>query len=320
VLHPFEKKQPSKGTVVLEYPPTALLVKFDGAEWVLGDLDPGVYPVKVQKKDWYVDSDSPKPKIKVTREQVGIGPDYARTAYSTQGLTLDAALVDLCFSDETNPTTAYVALSRVRGADDVLIIQDFDIEPFQQGIPVGPKWLLKTLRREDLSADIAAYDDALIAQREAEVIARDAVKATNGSKLKAKKKISNKGRVRTAEQNAAKRLRESTDEQKAAKRLRQSTDEQKAAKRLRDSKRVRTDEQKAAERLRQSTDEQKAAKRLHDSKRVRTDEQKAAERLRQSTDEQKAAKRLRDSKRVRTDEQKAAKRLRDRKQKAAKRV
>ena len=281
---------------MLEYPPTALLVKFDSAEWVLGDLDPGVYPVKVQKKDWYVDSDSPKPKIKVTREQVGIGPDYARTAYSTQGLTLDAALVDLCFSDETNPTTAYVALSRVRGADDVLIIQDFNIEPFQQGTPVGPKWLLKTLRREDLSADIAAYDDALIAQREAEVIARDAVKATKDSMLKAKKKISNKRRgpqVRTAEQKAAKQLRESTDEQKAAKRLRESkrvhTAEQKAAKRLRDSKRVRTAEQKAAKRLRESTDEQKAAKRL-----------------RESTDEQKAAKRLRNSKRVRTNEQKAA--------------
>ena len=74
-----------------------------------------------------------------------LGPDYARTAYSTQGLTLDAALVDLCFSDETNPTTAYVALSRVRGANDVLIIQEFDIAPFQQGVPVGPKWLLKTL-------------------------------------------------------------------------------------------------------------------------------------------------------------------------------
>jgi hypothetical protein len=118
--------------------------------------------------------------------------------------------------------------------------------------------LLKTLRREDLSADIAAYDDALIAQREAEVIARDAVKATNDSKLKAKKKISNKGRgpqVRTAEQKAAKRLRESSDEQKAAKRLR-------------DSKRVRTDEHKAAKRLRDS--KQKAAKRLRDGKRVRT--------------------------------------------------
>ena len=258
MLHPFEKKQPSKGTVVLEYPPTSLLVKFDGAEWVLGDLDPGVYPVKVQKKDWYVDSDSPKPKIKVTREQVGIGTDYARTAYSTQGLILDAALVDLCFSDETNPTTAYVALSRVRGADDVLIIQDFNIEPFQQGTPVGPKWLLKTLRREDLSADIAAYDDALIAQREAEVIARDAVKATKDSMLKAKKKISNKRRgpqVRTVGQKAAKRLRESTVEQKAAKRLRDSnrvrevrTAEQKEAKRLRDSQRVRTAEQKAARR------------------------------------------------------------------------
>ena len=243
VLHPFEKKQPSKGTVVLEYSPTALLVKFDGADWVLGDLDPGVYPVKVQKKDWYVDSDSLKPKIKVTREQVGVGPDYARTAYSTQGLTLDAALVDLCFSDETNPTTAYVALSRVRGANDVLTIQDFDIEPFQQGIPVGPKWLLKTLRGEDLSADIAAYDEALIAQREAESAARDKVKATKDGVLKAKKKIYNKSsnklradkgrvsQVRTHEQTTAKRLCDS-------KRI--LTNDQRTAKQLRDSKRIRT--------------------------------------------------------------------------------
>ena len=200
VLHPFEKKQPSKGTVVLEYSPIALLVKFDGADWVLGDLDPGVYPVKPQKKDWYVDSDSPKPKNKVSREQVGVGPDYARTAYSTQGLTLDAALVDLCFSDETNPTTAYVALSRVRGANDVLIIQEFGIEPFQQGIPVGPKWLLKTLRGEDLSADITAYDEALRLQREAEVAARESTKAAKDSVrkttrlIKKNKRRADKGR------------------------------------------------------------------------------------------------------------------------------
>ena len=253
VLHPFEKKQPSKGTVVLEYSPTALLVKFDGADWVLGDLDPGVYPVKVQKKDWYLDSDSPKPENKVSREQVGVGPDYARTAYSTQGLTLDAALVDLCFSDETNPTTAYVALSRVRGANDVLIIQEFDIEPFQQGIPVGPRWLLKTLRGEDLSADIAAYDEALILQREAEKAARDSAKATkDGVRLANKKIVNEKTNKRRADKGRAleysKRVR--TDEQTAAKRLRDSkrilTDVQTAAKRLRDSKRTYSPAQKAA--------------------------------------------------------------------------
>ena len=254
VLHPFEKKQSSKGTVVLEYSPTALLVKFDGADWVLGDLDPGVYPVKVQKKDWYVDSDSPKPKNKVSREQVGVGPDYARTAYSTQGLTLDAALVDLCFSDETNPTTAYVALSRVRGANDVLIIQEFDIEPFQQGIPVGPKWLLKTLRGEDLSADIAAYDEALILQREAEKAARGSAKAIKDGVRKANKKIVNGGR------DQKKSIKRRADKGRAleySKRVRTVTDEQTTARRLSDSKRI-------------LTDDQRAAKRLRDSKRIRT--------------------------------------------------
>ena len=192
----------------------------------------------------------------MSREQVGVGPDYARTAYSTQGLTLDAALVDLCFSDETNPTTAYVALSRVRGANDVLIIQEFDIEPFQQGIPVGPKWLLKTLRGEDLSADIAAYDEALILQREAEKAARDSAKATKDGVRNANKKIGNeKSNKRRADKGRAleysKRVR--TDSKRIL------TDDQTAAKRLRDSKRIRT-----------YSPDQTAAKRLRDSKRIRT--------------------------------------------------
>ena len=162
--------------------------------------------------------------------------------------------LDLCLSDETNPTTAYVALSRVRGANDVLIIQNFDIEPFQQGIPVGPKWLLKTLRGEDLSADIAAYDEALIAQRETELAAQDKVKATKDVVLKANKKIYDKSR----------------NKRKAEER----TDEQTTAKRLRDSKRVRTDEQITAKRIYDSkrilTDVQLRAKQLRDSKRIRT--------------------------------------------------
>ena len=211
-------------------------------------------------KNVNVDSDSPKPKNKVSREQVGVGPDYARTAYSTQGLTLDAALVDLCFSDETNPTTAYVALSRVRGANDVLIIQEFDIEPFQQGIPVGPKWLLKTLRGEDLSADIAAYDEALILQREAEKAARDSAKATKDGVRRANKKIVNSGRD---QKKSNKRRADKGRALEYSKRVRTVTDEQTTAKRLSDSKRI-------------LTDDQTAAKRLRDSKRTYSPAQKAA--------------------------------------------
>ena len=117
----------------------------------------GTYPVKVAKKTWFVDENRMCPVLRVSRTQTPVGPDYARTAYSTQGLTLDAAIVDLCFDENTDPTTAYIAMSRVRCADDILIMQAFNIDIFRQGIPIGPAMLMKHLRGEDLEADIAAH-------------------------------------------------------------------------------------------------------------------------------------------------------------------
>ena len=65
--------------------------------------------------------------------------------------------MDLCFDENTDPTTAYIAMSRVRCADDILIMQAFNINIFRQGIPIGPAMLMKHLRGEDLEADIAAH-------------------------------------------------------------------------------------------------------------------------------------------------------------------
>ena len=129
---------------------------------------------------------------------------------------------------------------------------------------------MKTLRGEDLSADIAAYDEALILQREAEKAARDSAKATkDGVRLANKKIVNEKTNKRRADKGRALEY---------SKRVR--TDEQTAAKRLRDSKRVRTDEQTTAKGLSDSkrilTDVQTAAKRLRDSKRTYSPAQKAA--------------------------------------------
>ena len=158
VLEDGEDTLHKKGAAVLKKPPKALIVKFDNAEWQLeGMQDPGTYPIKVAKKTWYLDDKRPCPVLRVSRTQTPIGPDYARTAYSSQGLTLDAAIVDLCFDDNTDPTTAYIAMSRVRCADDILIMQEFDIKIFQKGIPIGPAMLLKFLRGEDMDSDIAAH-------------------------------------------------------------------------------------------------------------------------------------------------------------------
>ena len=46
--------------------------------------------------------------LKVKRTQQPVAPDYARTAYNSQGMTLPAAIVDLCFDENMDPATAYV--------------------------------------------------------------------------------------------------------------------------------------------------------------------------------------------------------------------
>jgi hypothetical protein len=144
-----------------------MYVEFDNAPWsVDGIADQGVYPVTAITKYWHVD---PKGQtLKVKRTQQPVAPDYARTAYSSQGMTLAAAIVDLCFDENMDPATAYVSLSRVKTADDILIMQAFGIQAFTQGSPLGPRMLLKKLRGEDIQPDIDAHLSEEAQQREEE--------------------------------------------------------------------------------------------------------------------------------------------------------
>ena len=81
--------------------------------------------------------DQQEKTLKVKRTQQPVAPDYACTAYNSQGMTLPAAIVDLCFDENMDPATAYVSLSRVKVADDILIMQAFNLKPFTQGSPLG---------------------------------------------------------------------------------------------------------------------------------------------------------------------------------------
>ena len=45
--------------------------------------------------------------------------------------------------------TAYVAMSRFKTASDLIIIQSFDLQTFQQGVPGQPTLLLKYLALEN---------------------------------------------------------------------------------------------------------------------------------------------------------------------------
>ena len=67
-----------------------------------------------------------------------------------QGFTLKQAIVDLNFDSNTNKSTGYVALSRVKKADDILIMQPFKADIFQQGPMQQPKMLYAHMRGESI--------------------------------------------------------------------------------------------------------------------------------------------------------------------------
>ena len=59
-----------------------------------------------------------------------------------------AAIVDMQISAGTSPMSSYVAFTRVKKAEDLLIFRPFDRELFNQGDLEGPNLLLQVLRGE----------------------------------------------------------------------------------------------------------------------------------------------------------------------------
>ena len=58
-----------------------------------------------------------------------------------QGFALPAGKIDLNLSSNMDATTAYVAMSRFRSANDAIILQPFDLAVFQQGVADQPTLL-----------------------------------------------------------------------------------------------------------------------------------------------------------------------------------
>jgi len=133
-----------------------------------------VYAIARKTENWFLDGYKSRGKnLRIRRHQFPVAPDYARTAYSCQGFTLPAAIVDLNFDKRTDPVTGYVALSRVRTADDILILQPFSKDVFQQGVADNPDILMAYLRGEDV-------DELLRPRRDAEA-EKQAKKGKNAS-------------------------------------------------------------------------------------------------------------------------------------------
>lgn len=137
-------------------PPTCVYVKFEGAAWKLEGIDePGVYPVRPRKEDWYLDSRRKTSLLKVKRRQIPLTPAFAITAHSSQGKTLRAIMLDLHVDKRVDTTIGAVGASRVRTRYDCLILRPFPLWLFRRGVSEGPQLLLQLLQGEKI--DWAAY-------------------------------------------------------------------------------------------------------------------------------------------------------------------
>ena len=164
-----------------------------------------MYAIARKTENWFLDGYKSRGKnLRVHRHQFPVAPDYARTAYSSQGFTLPAAIVDLNFDKRTDPVTGYVALSRVRTANDILILQPFSKDVFQQGVNENPDILMAYLRGEDV-------DELLRPRRDAEA-AKQAKKGKNASDA-ARAAQAEKGRKNSSEAQAKNGAKTSSEAQ-----------------------------------------------------------------------------------------------------------
>ena len=150
------------GETILKKTPKIIFVLFDEGEdekgerkpckWTIDGLcTPGLYPVTPQKKDWFVDKGRLYPRLKVKRRQFPLAPAFGVTAHAAQGQTFKrGVIVDLSIGGGTSPLSSYVALTRVRRREDMLIFRPFDRSPYTMGERKGPALLLKCLRGEHL--------------------------------------------------------------------------------------------------------------------------------------------------------------------------
>ena len=161
ILDPRENSVPEKaGVSILRYVRVVLCIQVPDANWIVPGLTrPGLYPIVPTSKIWYLDKNKKNPVLSVSCRQLRIGPAFGITSHSSQGQTLNAAIIDLIADD---PILCYVALSRVRSSSYLLIYRLFPKEIFQPGDPLGPTFLLKRLRekKSDLHHHKASHFNA----------------------------------------------------------------------------------------------------------------------------------------------------------------
>ena len=157
VLPPDCGSEEIEGEFVLDTLPLVIYLYFSEAEWRVGNLGPGIYPLKRRSRTWKLNKHT---GIQARRTGFWFLPDFGSTAHMIQGATLEAAFVDLQHTSSkvsmTSQIAAYVCLSRVKFLLKICVLQAFSTFLFSRGNPTGPERL-----RRKLAGDIT-WEEALL--------------------------------------------------------------------------------------------------------------------------------------------------------------
>ena len=149
---PAETATPD-GHVIWNTLPEFIFIRFQTrTRWTIPGVDEeNVFPVSVQSKQWFLDAGRLDPKLKITRYQFPLAPDFADTFHGAQGSTAEPGIIaDLCGVD---PIAGYIGMTRSRTRHKILIYRPFLLAPFQIGLPLGRQLLLDVWKQEPVDWD-----------------------------------------------------------------------------------------------------------------------------------------------------------------------
>ena len=88
--------------------------------------------------------------LAIKRKQIPLAPALALTAHAAQGQTKEAVIADLVIGRGVSSISSYVAITRIKNREGLMIYRPFDREPFTGGVPQGTALLLSKLQGEEL--------------------------------------------------------------------------------------------------------------------------------------------------------------------------
>ena len=131
--------------------PKVIVLDFHTDDWHLPGMAPGLYAIfPLKGRQWFLDGFRGHPVLAMKRTQILITQALAVTAHAAQGRTMGAVIADLEGGRGVSWMASYVAITRVRRREQLLIFWPFARAPYNEGEMPETKLLLQVMRGEDV--------------------------------------------------------------------------------------------------------------------------------------------------------------------------